>query len=309
MRGRLSRPEQDPRRIGLPLIDEAQNEVLSLIVSLPAELRPIEAFWPKLEMRYWSCSSDWPPLPGSELATDEQQWPTMPSGASTWFCLIAAQDHLRLFKHLLESETVHPIASESILRGALVAAATAAWLVLPKDGDTRHERAWLYALDCYRNRSTWSNLAQRLALDAEAFETAQREDKDRITRLRSLLKESSQTPTPDRMNLTSVIDWVAGTVFLEHPEAGHATKLLWRQLGASVHSLSWSTVVTPDSIVENQGQIGSLSKIVYSGSYSTLREGFLASFHLMEAAWRCYLCRAGYAKATRRYVAPAWLSA
>src|SRR5665647_1555533 len=81
-----------------------------------------------------------PPQPGSELAVDDEVFPRHPISEVARMSLVSAGEHLRMARDAIEAGRLYPSAHFTLLRGGLVGAAQAVWVLGPDDHAERQER-------------------------------------------------------------------------------------------------------------------------------------------------------------------------
>ena len=80
------------------------------------------------------------PERGSELAVDDEIFHRMAISQLARLSLIAAGEHLRLALDALQGKQLYPTSHFTVLRGTLVGASQAVWILAPQDRDERRER-------------------------------------------------------------------------------------------------------------------------------------------------------------------------
>lgn len=103
-------------------------------------LSAIQSTYVDLERWQVRASATEQPQPGSELAVDNTVFPRHLISEVVRTSLALAGEHLRLARDAIEAGQLYPSAHFTLLRGALVGAAQAVWVLGSNEQRTRRER-------------------------------------------------------------------------------------------------------------------------------------------------------------------------
>ena len=178
------------------------------------------------------------PPAGSELARDDAVFPWLATADIAWQGLCAAQDHLKAFRSWLRHEPpeLFPIATFSLLRGALVGGAMATWVLVSDSVDERTSRSLAVAADWYRNHLNYGQTIAPIAMD-EQKHAAQ------LDHIRSRAKEvqALRAGLPKaNFKMTEVIKAANDQLWPGDEARALQTMALWQAGSGDAHALGWS---------------------------------------------------------------------
>jgi hypothetical protein len=222
------------------------------------------------------------PERGSELALDDDVFPRMPTSQLARMSLIAAGEHLRLALDAIKAKQLYPSSHFTVLRGALVGASQAVWILTPENRPARRERGLMVLSEMYSQLDTYYRFLGGTQLGAE--------DRVRLADQQLWLSErqgdvASVRSTKAVLNLTDVIGLAADHVF---PEASRreATRRVWREMSADAHVLGWSMLQrTNFGPADRRTGVGEGTA---PGSPERVAEPFLASYGLLRQGWSLF---------------------
>lgn len=206
----------------------------------------IRATFPQLTTWGERVREAFAPEPGTPLAQDDGVFPWLATADIAWQGLAAAQDHLKGFRAWLlandapdpeDRPGLFPIATFSLLRGALVGGAIASWVLTSDDVDVRTGRSLTVASDWYDNHLKWARLMRDHALHRERHEDQIAHVETRAAQVAALRK--SRKPK-GRLNTTAVISEANAEIWTGDEDRAVQTEALWRAGGGDAHALGWS---------------------------------------------------------------------
>lgn len=222
------------------------------------------------------------PERGSDLAKDDEIFEWMPISEVARLSLISSGEHLRLALDALNAKQVYPSSHFTVLRGALVGAAQAVWVLAPDEQVTRRERGLMVIAETYAQMRKYYNFLEGTDLD----------DKDRagLADQQQWLAErrrqvAAQKTTGARLNLTEIIASAADITF---PDRGSRAALnrLWREMSSDAHALGWSLFQrTEFGHADRRTGIGVGAA---GGSPEDIAESFLGSFRVLRRGWSLF---------------------
>ncbi len=220
--------------------------------------------------------------PGSDLAKDDTDWPPLSVSQLAWGCFAAAFDHLDLVRLTIEQKRSYATATYSVMRGALLGACQAAWLLGPDDAECRRERARIFGNEWYVNRIKWQEgLTPDLTVDDAARSATQ------LNRLETDQKAlAAKRSTKAKFNSTANVAWVGKHYFGDKASLQRSLMSQWRRLGGDAHALGW-TFMTQSKVWDTTVTTADgLTPALVSSSFSDIAEGYLASWYVNLVAWR-----------------------
>lgn len=222
------------------------------------------------------------PERGSELALDDEVFPRMPISQLARMSLIAAGEHLRLALDAVKARQLYPSSHFTVLRGALVGASQAVWILTPEDRPARRERGLMVLSEMYVQMDRYYRFLGGTQLEVD--------DRVRLADQQSWLSErqgdvASVRLTKAALNLTDVIGLAADHVFLEASKR-EATRRVWREMSADAHVLGWSLFQrTNFGPADRRTGVGEGTA---PGSPERVAEPFLASYGLLRQGWSLF---------------------
>ncbi|TFV65430.1 UNVERIFIED_ORG: hypothetical protein E4P37_09990 [Bacillus sp. AZ43] len=186
------------------------------------------------------------PEPGSSLAEDDAVFPWLSTADIAWQGLVAAQDHLKGFRAWwLANDApdpdarpgLFPIATFSLLRGALVGGAIASWVLTSDHVDVRTGRSLTVAADWYANHLRWAKGMRNYAVDRERHEDQIRHVEGRAAQV-AMLRESRKPR--GRLKTTDAITQANAEIWTGDEVRAAQTAALWQAGSGDAHALGWS---------------------------------------------------------------------
>lgn len=243
----------------------------------------IEATYPDLDLWKARASVERPER-GSDLAIDDKVFGWFPISEAARMSLHAAGEHLRLTRDGILQRQLYPSAQFTVLRGALVGACQAVWILSPSEAADRQERGLTVIAELYRQLDIYYN--SRVEYESlNAQELAHLRDqqdwlKERQSQVAQLRRGSG------KLDLTNiVIAQALDHTFLERDKR-ETGRRLWREMSGDAHVLGWSqfqraTVGTTD----RRTGIGELTT---GGGWSDIAQPFVACHLLLKEGWSLF---------------------
>jgi hypothetical protein len=222
------------------------------------------------------------PERGSDLALDDEIFQRMAISQLARLSLVAAGEHLRLAQDAIKAKQLYPSSHFTVLRGALVGASQAVWILWPADRILRRERGLTVLTDMYAEMdkyyrflaSTQIDGDDRTSLDAQRLWLSER--RSDVASIRS---------TAATLNLTEVIGDAADYAFTD-TTSRQAVRRMWREMSADAHVLGWSLFQrTTFGPADRRTGIGEGRA---PGSPEHVAEPFLASYRLLKLGWSLF---------------------
>jgi hypothetical protein len=186
-----------------------------------------------------STSGGWPPATAghpareSELATDDKDWPWWSISQLAVSGLAAGREHLGAVRDHLERSEPYPFADGTLLRTAMLGAATAVWMLTPDDRATRLKRARTVAAEVYDKHAQF--LADLSTLSGGSHPDTQlvkEHVSKRAAQLQELRDAAGERAT---FNATHVIEEAVKAGVGE--QFGLEAKIEWRRGSGAAHGL------------------------------------------------------------------------
>ncbi|MDN3477968.1 hypothetical protein [Curtobacterium sp. APC 4022] len=222
------------------------------------------------------------PERGSELALDDEVFPPMPISQLARMSLVAAGEHLRLALDAVKAKQLYPSSHFTVLRGALVGASQAVWILAPEDRAARRERGLTVLSEMYAQMDKYYKFLSGTRLEPD--------DRVRLGDQQLWLSERQDDVASVRsskavLNLTDVIGVAADHAFAETAKR-EATRRVWREMSADAHVLGWSLFQRTDfGPADRRTGVGEGTA---PGSPERVAEPFLASYGLLRQGWSLF---------------------
>lgn len=245
-------------------------------------LRAIRATFEHLDGWYARCAEQAEePQPGSELSGDDEVWPWHPISEMTRLSLALSVEHMRLIRVMLDARQVFPSAPLTTLRGALVGAAQAVWVLAPDDRETRQARGLCVIAEEYAQ-------LKKFYVEPEQLEpgTIPSSQWAWLHERTSALEVARGSHRP-KLSQTLMIAGALDAAFPDNQAKRVTGRLLWRQMSADAHVLGWAVAqrTTAQSPPARRGPLAVLST---PGSLEHLSDPFLCAYELARRGWSLF---------------------
>lgn len=222
------------------------------------------------------------PERGSDLAIDDEIFPHMAISQLARMSLVLAGEHLRLALDAIQVKQIYPSSHFTVLRGALVGASQAVWILGAEDRGERGERALAVLAEMYAQMGKYYGFLAGTQLDDH--------DRARLDDQRSWLRERQGGVAAVRtgrasLNLTDVIGAASDHAFADGASR-EAVRRLWREMSADAHVLGWS-LFQRSSFGPPDRRTG-IGEGRAPGSPEHVAEPFLASYRLLRSGWSLF---------------------
>lgn len=244
-------------------------------------LQHIRDTYPDLDLwhaRSGSASPDLP-APRSDLAGDDAVFRWHRISEAVRLSLITSGEHLRLARTSLEAKQVYPTAHFTVLRGALVGAAQAVWVLCADDAAERRERGLTVVAEMYGQLRKYYGQMRKVAFTEDELSTLESQITWCDTRIEDVA--AARTGRAD-LNQTQIISDALDDVY-EDEERRIAGKLLWRELSADAHVLGWAVFQRSTFVPTEPG--ADLAVGLTSDSLEHLAEAFIVAHTLLNRGW------------------------
>ena len=242
----------------------------------------IEATYPLLDA--WSARGHGQPeVPqnGSELQGDDKIWTKHPISELARTSLLLAVEHLRLIRVVLDARQLFSSAPLTTLRGALVGAAQAVWILSPDDRETRQVRGLTVIAEEYVQLAKYYREGDRLdpgKVPADQWAWLNQRTAD-LAAVRG--------PKPLSLVQTDLIAAALDAAFLNSADKRVAGRLLWRQMSGDAHVLGWA-VSQRTTVRTRRADRTGLSILAAAGDLEYLADPFMCAFELARFGWSLF---------------------
>lgn len=222
------------------------------------------------------------PETGSDLAIDDRIFPHMAVSQLARMSLILAGEHLRLALDAIKAKQLYPSSHFTVLRGALVGASQAVWILGPEDRGERCERALTVLTEMYAQMGKYYGFLANTQLDDT--------DRASLDDQQSWLNERQAGVAAIRTGgasliLTDVIGAATDHAF-SNSASREAVRRMWREMSADAHVLGWS-LFQRSSFGPPDRRTG-IGEGRAPGSPEHVAEAFLASYRLLKSGWSLF---------------------
>ena len=248
-------------------------------------LRHLAAY--KQDLEWWKvrASRKEEPQSGSELHEDDQVFVYDRISDTTRLSLALAGEHLRFAWTGIEAGQLYPSAHFTTIRGALVAASQALYILGPEDSQTRRGRGLAVIHEAYRNLK---NFHEGIRTQPDLSESEAQQLEDHLKWIGSRMGSAKAAGADkDGFNLTlHVVPYAANLVYGASSGREHAALSLWRQMSGDAHALGWPMKLRGTVGPPQRGEW--LSDGTAQGSLEDIAEPFELSYRLLKRGWSLF---------------------
>lgn len=222
------------------------------------------------------------PEPGSDLALDDKIFERMAISQLARTSLATAGEHLRLALDAIKAQQLYPSSHFTVLRGALVGASQAVWVLESPDRNVRRERGLTVYAEMYVQLEKYYKFLGTTQLEVD--------DRERLDDQKLWVKERQGDvallrTSKAKLNSTDVIVAAADYAF-EDPTLRAVVRRLWHETSADAHALGWS--LFQRSTFGSADRRTGIGEGVAPGSLEHVAEPFLASYRLLKVGWSLF---------------------
>ncbi|WP_156368361.1 hypothetical protein [Arthrobacter sp. Leaf137] len=228
----------------------------------------------------------------SQLDGDNAAFPYHPISDVVRLCLASAGEHLRLAWTAIKAGELYPTAHFSTLRGALVAASQAVYILGPEDTSLRRARGLAVIVESYKRLRQFH--LEHLKIDA-LTDYEKQQIKDQVQWLNGRIQGAVDAGADKAgVNVSDkVIPYAAELTYQSNVGLQHSVNLLWRQMSGDAHALAWALTLRATLDGPKDGAL--LTTGMAGGSLKDISEPFEASFRILRRGWslfdqRCEAC-------------------
>jgi len=252
----------------------------------------IRSTFPTLDLWRTAAGTAFEPVAGSQLRSDDFDWPPAPISVVAHQGLSVATTHLQAIRAHLDPETgpgqLFPTAHDTLCRTALVGAAQAVWLLVSADHRVRLRRHRMLIADMQRGHRQFLRDLQTYA-GAEVHEATETVAAHLDTRIQEMNAKRAAACEKAVFNNTEMIRQAAQEVFAGRPDAAslvQAAVLVWRSGSAAAHGFYWQTYGRPGMQQSAGPDANGVAQFVVGGSVQALAEPYLAAYQISALGWK-----------------------
>jgi hypothetical protein len=250
--------------------------------TVPSKLEQIRATFPMLDSWGGALANSFVPTAGSELSIDDMDWPPVPVSQVAVMGLGSARDHLHAVRVHIDAGQLFPFAQSTLIRGALVGAAQAVWVLSPEDRDERIERGRCVAAHMYSEHRKYLDLLRGLALtpheETEAVAAHVQQRQATLNQMRALDGHKAS------LNTTDMVKEAALDAFGTQALANEALSS-WRLTSGAAHGFAWPLLGQPDSLQSGVADKNGIAPFAAAGGIDRIANDYLCSYHLAKHGW------------------------
>jgi len=249
---------------------------------MSSPLEQLRRTFPTLDEWGVALASAFRPEGGSALSADDTDWVPVPVSQVAVMGLGSARDHLHAVRVLIEARQLFPFAQSTLIRGAVIGAAQAVWVLAPDDRKVRLERARLLADHMYVEHRKYLDVLRRIAPRPHMnTELVAEHVRKRQGELRSLRVQDGQRAS---LNTTEMVNAAALSAFGD-PAMTAEAESIWRLTSGSAHGFAWCLLGQRDT--EQTGDVDGrgIGEFAAAGGIDRIANGYLCGFHLARHGW------------------------
>lgn len=241
----------------------------------------------KSDLEWWRVrtSRQEEPQLGSELHQDDQQFEYERISDTARLSLSLAGEHLRFAWTAIEAGQLYPSAHFTTIRGALVAASQALYILGPEDPQLRRSRGLAVIHESYRNLKNFHE-GFRALTDLSSSENQRLEDQLKWINSRMSLARAAGADKAKLRLTDDVVPYAARLVYRSSPQMEHAVLSLWRQMSGDAHALGWPLKLRGTFASPKRGEL--LSDGTAQGSLEDIAEPFELSYRFLKKGWSLF---------------------
>jgi len=245
-------------------------------------LRKVEETYAQLDSWFHRTSTDAEqPQRGSELYADDQPYPHAPISEMARMSLAIGTEHLRMVRIVTDRRQLFPTATFTTLRGALVGAAQAFWVLSNDDSRVRRSRGWTVLAEQRSELGKFYGEVDRIdpgTVDADQLAW----HAERTAQLAALRGER-----PPRLSQTEMIRVALEEAFPNSLDRHRSGRLLWRMMSSDAHVLGWG-LAQRASIQTMPSKGEPLAVLAAPGDLEHMVEAFLCAYELLRRGWALF---------------------
>lgn len=243
----------------------------------------IEATYPDLD-RWKARTAVERPEKGSDLAADDAVFGKFPISEVVRMSLHASGEHLRLARDGILQGQLYPSAQFTVLRGALVGACQAVWVLSPDEAAQRQERGLTVLAELYGQMSVYYNARVEYE-DLGERDLKEFEDQLDWVSERKKIVGRLRTGT-GKLDLTNIVTRQAIEHTFPDKDMREHGRRLWREMSGDAHVLGWAQFQR--AIVGAVDPRTGMGEVTTGGDWSEIAQPFVACHRLLSEGWSLF---------------------
>jgi hypothetical protein len=225
------------------------------------------------------------PIRDSQLYQDDEIWKWLPISEITRQSLIASTQHLNLALTAIKARDIYPISHFTVLRGGLIGACQAVWILGPDDHNERQQRGLRVIHEWYKQALKYSETQVNPKQSPHTSDPEIDHMRLRKVQCRELWRQTQTLTEKQELNLTDTIKW-AGKFVLRDPTETQQIELLWRAFSGDAHALGWSLLTRNRSLDRHEGD--GMGVFLVGGDLESLTEAFKITYRMLKRGWSLF---------------------
>lgn len=194
--------------------------------------------------------------------------------------LISATQHLNLARDAIQAGQIYLTAHFSTIRGALIGATQAHYILSETTTDAQAEHALQVLFENYDNFRKWANTAIKGDPTNEDLQRISEMCAERCNTAHEQISQLNKGGKVPKLNNTDIIDRAAKQIF--HEEEARNLSLFWRHASGNAHALSWPLFLMAEAWTKKPtGE----HEAHLTGSITDISTPFLATHRILHLAW------------------------
>ena len=179
-------------------------------------------------------------------------------------------------------------ALHTVLRGALLGAATAVWTLGPDDAIERQQRALRLAKLWYQRKAQYDETCRPHCPpeDLPILNHQIQHSKEQRAKVRALWAATSTITAIEEPTDTKVINWVADFLFGDDAVKATSIRGYWSELSGDAHALGWQLVSRRTSPLLRES--GGFRVTSAEGGIDHVADPYLAAFAVAKRGWSLF---------------------
>jgi hypothetical protein len=225
------------------------------------------------------------PQPGAELQKDDRVWPPRRVSETARLALVASSEHLQLACQVVDGPRGYATAVHTVLRGALLGAATGVWVLGPDLAAERQQRGLRLAAEWYRRKAQYDATCRPHCPteDLATLEAQIQYSKEQQAKVEDLWASTPTITARENPKDTKVINWVADFMFGYDEARATSVRRYWSELSGDAHALGWQLVSRRTSPLLREP--GGFHVTSAEGSLRHIADPYLAAFTVLKRGW------------------------
>lgn len=226
------------------------------------------------------------PEPFSPLSEDDKSWPPMAISQVAHGSLAAAVEHLQAIRVHVDvadgaGENLFPLAHQTLVRAALLAAAQAVWLLAPDASEVRLARHRKVQATVYSRHLEYLSRLKTIG-DHEGTNTVASQVAKRLDELQQERRDRGEGQK--LLVSTRMIEEAARVTFDD--ELIPQVLLAWQSGSGAAHGFNWSLFGRIGTSQTSPANSAGIAEFSSEGSYGLFGNEYMAAYNLCDQGWK-----------------------